>query len=273
MNVSTADAWNLGREAAGPSCVGGPAGSPCNTYSAERQVVAFEPDPDFDRGTRSTGIRSGDSEALDQGRSTSNFVSGRLHSLAPATRHALSSITFETVIQHLAEGLLPQLGDALPLRAATSCGPRRAKCSTPATVRRADGAWRRTSSPTREGDARPRAVRAPGAASSRRFTPAGADPDAVIDLRAVFQQAHRELDVDALPPALLPRKGVFGLIDYEKAFCPDPREEDIFDLRGVDRDAAAPSSCVPDGYVADVLPLDAHEELAGFLDGVLLEAR
>ena len=29
----------------------------------------------------------------------------------------------------------------------------------------------------------------------------------------------------------------------------------------------------PDGYVADVLPLDAHEELAGFLDGVLLEAR
>ena len=27
-----------------------------------------------------------------------------------------------------------------------------------------------------------------------------------------------------LPPALLPRKGGFGLIDYEKAFCPDPRQ-------------------------------------------------
>ena len=75
--------------------------------------------------------------------------------------------------------------------------------------------------------------------------------------------------VDALPPALLPRKGVFGLIDYEKAFCPDPREEDIFDARAVHRDG-----CIlvvrPDGYVANLLPLDAHEALAGFLEGVLI---
>ena len=41
--------------------------------------------------------------------------------------------------------------------------------------------------------------------------------------------------------------------------------------------AASTARCAivvrPDGYVADVLPLDAHEELAGFLDGVLLELR
>ena len=45
--------------------------------------------------------------------------------------------------------------------------------------------------------------------------------DSVIDVRAVFQQGHREVEVDRLPPLLLPRKGRFGLIDYEKAFAPD----------------------------------------------------
>ncbi|RZI38281.1 3-hydroxybenzoate 4-monooxygenase, partial [Herbaspirillum sp. HC18] len=55
----------------------------------------------------------------------------------------------------------------------------------------------------------------------KRYTPAGADIDSVIDLRAVFQQDHRELAVAAMPPLLLPRKGRYGLIDYEKMFCPD----------------------------------------------------
>ena len=83
-----------------------------------------------------------------------------------------------------------------------------------------------------------------------RFTPAGADPDSVIDVRAVFQQGHRELAVDALPPVLLPRKGRFGLIDYEKVFCPDPDAGDIFDLRGIDRDAGCVVVVRPDQYVA-----------------------
>jgi phenol 2-monooxygenase (NADPH) len=32
-------------------------------------------------------------------------------------------------------------------------------------------------------------------------------------------------------PVQLPRKGKFGLIDYEKVFCPDPKADDIFELR------------------------------------------
>src|SRR3712207_7552925 len=39
----------------------------------------------------------------------------------------------------------------------------------------------------------------------RRFTPAGADPDSVIDLRAVFQHGHRDLAVDKMPSVLLPK--------------------------------------------------------------------
>jgi phenol 2-monooxygenase (NADPH) len=75
----------------------------------------------------------------------------------------------------------------------------------------------------------------------RRFTPAGAEPDSVVDLRAILQQGRRELDIAAMPPVLLPRKCVFGLIGYEKMFCPDPTT-------------------------------DAHEALAGFLAGVLPDA-
>ena len=62
--------------------------------------------------------------------------------------------------------------------------------------------------------------------------------DSVIDVRAIYQQDHRDLKVEALPRMLLPRKGRFGLVDYEKAFTPDLKEgPDIFDLRGIDRAA------------------------------------
>ena len=44
----------------------------------------------------------------------------------------------------------------------------------------------------------------------RRYTPAGADIDSVIDVRAVFQQGHRELNLEAMPQFLLPRKGRYG---------------------------------------------------------------
>ena len=94
----------------------------------------------------------------------------------------------------------------------------------------------------------------------------------MIDVRAVFQQRHRDLAVDALPPVLLPRKGRLGLVDYEKAFCPDPERGDVFDLRGVDRDQGCVVVVRPDQYVAHVLPLDAHEALVDFLARILVDA-
>jgi hypothetical protein len=39
--------------------------------------------------------------------------------------------------------------------------------------------------------------------------------------RVVFQQAHHELAVEGMPALLLPKKGRYGLLDYEKMFCPD----------------------------------------------------
>lgn len=92
----------------------------------------------------------------------------------------------------------------------------------------------------------------------------------MIDVRAVLQQGHRDVTVADLPPVLLPRKGPFELVDYEKVFCPDP-DADIFDSRSLDRDRGALVVVRADQYVAHVLPLDAHDDLVDFLRGVLVE--
>ena len=106
----------------------------------------------------------------------------------------------------------------------------------------------------------------------RRFTPTGADIDSVIDVRAVFQQGHRDLKVEELPSMLMPRKGCFGLIDYEKAYCADLKDgPDIFDLRGIDRGEGVIVVVRPDQYVSNVLPLDAHDELSAFFGNILLD--
>ena len=104
----------------------------------------------------------------------------------------------------------------------------------------------------------------------RGYTQAGANMDRVIDVRGVYQQADRALEVEARPPMLLPRKGRFGLVDYEKAYTPDLKDgPDVFDLRGIDRARGALVVVRPDQYVAHVLPLDAHGELARFFGGFL----
>jgi len=104
----------------------------------------------------------------------------------------------------------------------------------------------------------------------RQYTPAGADVDAVIDLRIVFQQSYRELAIERLPPFLLPAKGCYGLRDYEKVFCAIQDGEDIFDLRGIDRERGCIVVVRPDQYVAQVVPLDKYEELSSFFGRFML---
>jgi phenol 2-monooxygenase len=104
----------------------------------------------------------------------------------------------------------------------------------------------------------------------RTYTPTGEDIDSVFDVRAVFQQSHQELSVETLPSFLLPRKGRYGLCDYEKMFCPDLKSgNDIFSMRGIDRESGCMVVARPDQYVAHVLPLNGHEQLAAFFDGFM----
>ncbi|MGO4475046.1 FAD-binding monooxygenase [Massilia sp. 2TAF26] len=105
----------------------------------------------------------------------------------------------------------------------------------------------------------------------RRYTAAGQDPDAVFDLRAVFQGSHADLEIQAMSALLWPQKGRHGLHDYEKVFSAKLKHgPDIFDLRGVDREQGALVVVRPDQYIALVLPLDAHQALADFFAEFML---
>jgi phenol 2-monooxygenase len=105
----------------------------------------------------------------------------------------------------------------------------------------------------------------------RKFTPTGEDIDSVIDVRTIFQQSHHDLAVETMPSFLLPAKGRFGLRDYEKMFSADSRSgQDIFTLRGIDRERGCMVVVRPDQYVAHVIPLDGFEPLAAFFDGFMM---
>ncbi|MEL7028727.1 MAG: FAD-binding monooxygenase, partial [Pseudomonadota bacterium] len=84
----------------------------------------------------------------------------------------------------------------------------------------------------------------------KRYTPTGASLDAVIDVRAIFQQHHQEITPGSIPDLLKPQKGRFQLVDHEKSFCADVRQDDIFTMRGVDRQDGCIVVVRPDQYVA-----------------------
>ncbi len=279
MNVSMQDAFNLGWKLA--SVLEGRAKPELlRTYSAERHAIAQEL-IDFDKEWSKIMASPPRDPArpelggVDPQELQAYFVKSGRYTAGVATRYTPTTVlTAPPTHQHLATGLpigmrfhsapVVRLADAKPVQLGHAA--------------RADGAWRVYAF----ADARGQRLRELCAfladspnSPLQRFTPAGADIDSVIDLRAVFQQPHRELNVQDLPPMLLPRKGCFGLIDYEKAFCPVSPDlkngADIFDLRGIAREQGAMVVVRPDQYVANVLPLDAFDELAGFFGQFLLD--
>jgi phenol 2-monooxygenase len=273
MNVSMQDAFNLGWKLA--AVLRGQA-SPqlLHTYSAERQAVAKEL-IDFDREWAALISASPGSEGANPEKVQSYFVRSGRYTAGTATKYGPSMLTSEPAHQNLAVGFLIgtrfhsapviRLGDAKPVQLGHAV--------------KADGRWRIFAFCDRTNPTAPSSrVRAlcdflDGSSDSplRRYTPAGADIDAVIDLRAVFQQAHRTLDLNAMPALLLPVKGRFGLRDYEKMFCAEPSGgRDIFNMRGIDRDRGCIVIVRPDQYVANVLPLDGFVALANFFEGFML---
>ena len=275
MNVSMADAWNLGWKLA--SVLRG-MGKPelLHTYSEERQAVAREL-IDFDREFSSLfSARARNASApADPEQFQQYFVAQGRFTAGVATRYAPSMITAEPTFQHLAEGfpIGMRFHSAPVLRLAD------AKSLHLGHVARADGAWRiyvfaDQLAPTGE-ESRARELcefLASDASPISRFTPSGAEPDSVIDVRAMFQQGHRDLDIEIMPPVLLPRKGKFGLTDYEKMYCPDPTAGDIFDLRRVNRASGCVVVVRPDQYVAHIVPLDEHDALTDFFARILTVA-
>lgn len=107
----------------------------------------------------------------------------------------------------------------------------------------------------------------------RIYTPDDDEVDDVIDIQAVFQQGFRDLDLEAMPTLLKPKKGRYKLVDYEKMFCADLKlGEDVFDMRGIDREKGCMVIVRPDQHVAEILPMDAYDDLADFFAGVFVPA-
>ncbi|MGH1371716.1 FAD-dependent monooxygenase [Planktotalea sp.] len=107
-----------------------------------------------------------------------------------------------------------------------------------------------------------------------KHTPRDKDCDAMIDVRAIFQQTFEQLSYENMPTLLKPHKGKFGLQDHEKIFCVDHKGlGDIFEMRGIDRTAGCMIVVRPDQYIANVLPLTAREDLSAFFASVLRDVR
>lgn len=102
----------------------------------------------------------------------------------------------------------------------------------------------------------------------QRFTPLGADLDALFDVKAVFQQEHHGVDISRVSKLFLPLSGPFQLVDYEKIYAAKPGE-DIFELRGISRDGAV-VIVRPDHYVSAVLPLSDPAAVGAFFEPVFL---
>ena len=102
-----------------------------------------------------------------------------------------------------------------------------------------------------------------------KFTGNDEDIDALIDLRAVFQETFDQIAYEDMPSLLTPTKGKLGLQDHEKVFCVDHKGQgDFFDMRGIDRDQGCMIVVRPDQYIAQVLPLDDYTTLSGFFGGI-----
>ncbi len=104
----------------------------------------------------------------------------------------------------------------------------------------------------------------------QKYTPKGSDIDSVFDTYAVFQQ--QDLEMIDLPDYLWPAKGKYGLRDYEKVFHTDANN-DIYELRGVDRSAGCVVVVRPDQHIATILPVTEHEALTKFFDVFMLEQK
>jgi phenol 2-monooxygenase (NADPH) len=274
MNVSMQDAFNLGwklasvvRRRCRPSLL--------HTYSAERRAIAKEL-IDFDREwAELLASIHGQGGGADPAKTQSYFVRHGRYTAGTATHYGPSILTGEPIYQHLAEGFIigKRFHSAPVIRLAD------AKPVHLGHVVKADARFRIFAFAGAGNPAAPSsAIRQlcdflleSQASPIQKYTRRGGDIDAVIDVRAVFQQAHRQLAIEAMPTLLLPRKGRYGLHDYEKTFCADIRGgNDIFSMRGIDRQAGCMVVVRPDQYVAHVLPLDGYEQLTSFFDGFML---
>ncbi|WP_314323639.1 FAD-binding monooxygenase [Paenarthrobacter ilicis] len=267
MNVSMQDGFNIGWKL-GHVLEGRSPESLLDTYSAERQVVARNL-IDFDKQW-STLMAKKPEEFEDPAELETFYTSTAEFPAGFMTQYAPSMLVAEAHHQELATGF--------PVGKRFKSAPVLRVCDTnPMHLghhAKADGRWRvyvfadtaQAGAPGRVADFAEWLADSPQ--SPLAATPSGLDQDAWFDVKVIYQQHHTAIDINAVPAVFKPTVGPFKLTYLEKVFGTDPAN-DIFEARGLSRDGAV-VVVRPDQYVANVLPLSATDELAGFFAPQLL---
>ncbi|WBL20150.1 FAD-binding monooxygenase [Citricoccus sp. NR2] len=269
MNVSMQDGFNVGWKL-GQVLSGLSAESLLHTYSGERQEIAQNL-IDFDKEWSS--LMAAKPEDLpepsyleDFYMKTAEFPAGFM------TEYKPSELTLGTEHQELATGFpvgkrfksarVARVSDTNPLHLGH--------------LAEADGRWRiyvfaDAPAPTEDSQVNDLArwLAEDPASPVAKYTRAGTDDDSLFDLKVIYQQSHHDLQTTDVPEVFRPRVGPFRLENRNKIFG-TLADDDIFEARGISRDGAI-VVVRPDQYVSAVLPLSAHDELARFFDGVLVE--
>src|SRR5690554_6461668 len=278
MNVSMQDTFNLGWKLISVLEGRSPA-SLLHTYNEERHVIAENLIEMDTRWSRAIGAAqdADDPEAALKGLAEvqRQFVTNSEFTAGFATHYMPALLTGDDKYLELAAGFPPgrrfhsaeviRLGDAKQIHLGH--------------VHRADGRWRLYAfadmvDPRSPGSRFNQLMDFLASQTSplRRFTPPGADLDAIFDVHGIIQQSHLEVDWADMHDLLKPHKGSLRLQDYQKIHAPVPgADRDIFDLRRIDRGAGALVVVRPDQYVSLVLPLDGFDELGQFFSRFMLE--
>ncbi len=276
MNVSMADAFNLGWKLAAVLRRQSQPRLLCS-YSDERQAVAVEL-IEFDKQiARLFSSRQQDKDthkknAVDARAFQDYFQKHARYTAGVATRYSPGLLTCTDRYQALAAGLpvgmrfhsapVIRLADAKPVQLGHCV--------------KADGRWRlfAFARPLAGGDDTLGGIvplcqflQSDPRSPMQRYTPGASAADTVIDLRVIFQESFRDLELLSMPDFLLPEKGALGLKDYEKIFCADLKSgQDIFSMRGIDRQSGVVVIVRPDQYVGGLFALDDGTGVGDYFD-------
>ncbi|GLY19521.1 phenol 2-monooxygenase [Kineosporia sp. NBRC 101677] len=265
MNVSIQDGWNIAWKL-GHVLEGRAQESLLQTYSAERQVVAqnlIAFDKEWSTLMATPAEQMPDPSLLETFYvQTFEFPAGFM------TQYEPSVLTAENTHQDLALGcpigkrfksaIVHRVSDTTPIHLGHHA--------------RADGRWRiyvfADESRPGSGAAHQFAgwLADDPASPVRAHTPQHLDLDAWFDVKIVYQQQFGEIDLRRVPAVFKPDRGRFRITDWEKVHATG-EEHDIFTERRISRDGAL-VVVRPDQYVANVLPLTAHDELSAFFAGI-----
>ena len=279
MNVSMQDSFNLGWKLA--AVIKGIC-SPeiLHTYSSERHTVAKEL-IDFDREFAkmfSAKPKTKDDDALDSIdplEFQKYFEKHGRFTAGTAIQYYPSLISEQPIYQKLASGL--EIGTrfhSAPVIRVADVKPMQL-----GHVTKADGRWRffifasieKANDPNSKVSKLCNFLTNSKQSPIIKYTKIESDIDSIFDVRVIFQQTHRDINIEALDPFFLPKKGKLNLHDYEKVFCPDLKSgDDIFDLRGINRTKGCIVVVRPDQHIANILPLDGFEELSKFFDNFMI---